>query len=128
MAKIIKKANYGMSEGMSMMKKGGMMMKKKAQNGKVLKALSSAAGSAAEAIKSRKTGMNFDKKGFDSLMKTKNYDSLIKTKSKAKSGGSFPDLNKDGKITKADILKGRGVIAKHGTKMMKSGGKTAKKK
>lgn len=23
---------------------------------------------------------------------------------------SFPDLNKDGKITKADILKGRGVI------------------
>ena len=26
---------------------------------------------------------------------------------------SFPDLNKDGKITKADILKGRGVFA-HG--------------
>ena len=24
---------------------------------------------------------------------------------------SFPDLNKDGKITKADILKGRGVFA-----------------
>jgi hypothetical protein len=23
---------------------------------------------------------------------------------------SFPDLNKDGKVTKADILKGRGVI------------------
>jgi len=42
---------------------------------------------------------------------------------KAKSGGSFPDLNKDGKITKADILKGRGVIAKHGTKMMSKGGK-----
>ena len=41
-----------------------------------------------------------------------------KTK-KAKSGGSFPDLNKDGKITKADILKGRGVIAKSGTKMKK---------
>jgi hypothetical protein len=40
---------------------------------------------------------------------------------KAKSGGSFPDLNKDGKVTKADILKGRGVIAKSGTKM-KSGG------
>ena len=34
-----------------------------------------------------------------------------------KKGGSFPDLNKDGKITKADILKGRGVIAKSGTKM-----------
>jgi hypothetical protein len=26
----------------------------------------------------------------------------------------FPDLNKDGKITKADILKGRGVIKKKG--------------
>jgi hypothetical protein len=26
----------------------------------------------------------------------------------------FPDLNKDGKITKADVLKGRGVIKKKG--------------
>jgi hypothetical protein len=31
-----------------------------------------------------------------------------------KTGGSFPDLNKDGKVTKADILKGRGVIKKMG--------------
>lgn len=38
---------------------------------------------------------------------------------KAKSGGSFPDLNKDGKVTKADILKGRGVIAKKGKKISK---------
>lgn len=38
---------------------------------------------------------------------------------KAQNGKSFPDLNKDGKITKADILKGRGVIAKSGTKMKK---------
>lgn len=29
-------------------------------------------------------------------------------------GGKFPDLNKDGKITKADILKGRGVFKKGG--------------
>jgi len=37
-----------------------------------------------------------------------------------KNGGkSFPDLNKDGKITKADILKGRGVI-KNGGKMKKA--------
>lgn len=36
---------------------------------------------------------------------------------KAKDGKSFPDLNKDGKITKADILKGRGVIAKKGAKV-----------
>ena len=55
---------------------------------------------------------------------------------KAKSGGSFPDLNKDGKITKADILKGRGVI-KNGAALkkqaaiaiaMKKAGKTPKKK
>ena len=40
---------------------------------------------------------------------------------KAKSGGSFPDLNKDGKVTKADILKGRGVIAKKGAMIKKVG-------
>lgn len=28
--------------------------------------------------------------------------------------GGFPDLNKDGKVTKADILKGRGVIKRMG--------------
>ena len=39
---------------------------------------------------------------------------------KAKTGKSFPDLNKDGKITKADILKGRGVIAKKGAKIKKA--------
>lgn len=39
--------------------------------------------------------------------------------SKAKNGKSFPDLNKDGKITKADILKGRGVIAKKGMTVKK---------
>ena len=33
---------------------------------------------------------------------------------KYKEGGSFPDLNKDGKITKADVLKGRGVFKKGG--------------
>jgi hypothetical protein len=39
---------------------------------------------------------------------------------KAKNGKSFPDLNKDGKITQADILKGRGVIAKKGAKVTKA--------
>jgi len=50
-----------------------------------------------------------------------------KTVSKAKNGKSFPDLNKDGKITKADILKGRGVIAKKGATIKKAqyGGKAA---
>jgi hypothetical protein len=68
--KKMKKAQYGMSEDMSMMKMGGKA-KKMAEGGKAK---------------------------------------------------SFPDLNKDGKITKADILKGRGVIAKSGTKMKMVGG------
>lgn len=42
------------------------------------------------------------------------------TMGKAKNGKSFPDLNKDGKITKADILKGRGVIAKKGASIKKA--------
>lgn len=37
---------------------------------------------------------------------------------KFKSGG-FPDLNKDGKVTRADILKGRGVIKKIGGSIKK---------
>jgi hypothetical protein len=43
-----------------------------------------------------------------------------KQMAKAKNGKSFPDLNKDGKITKADILKGRGVIAKKGASVRKA--------
>lgn len=42
-----------------------------------------------------------------------------RTIGKAQDGKKFPDLNKDGKITRADILKGRGVIAKKGAKVMK---------
>ena len=42
------------------------------------------------------------------------------SKPKAKDGKSFPDLNKDGKITKADVLKGRGVIAKKGASVKKA--------
>jgi hypothetical protein len=40
-------------------------------------------------------------------------------KGKAVKKKSFPDLNKDGKVTKADILKGRGVIAKRGRTIKK---------
>lgn len=36
------------------------------------------------------------------------------TMKKGGSTKSFPDLNKDGKVTKADILKGRDVIKKKG--------------
>jgi hypothetical protein len=43
-----------------------------------------------------------------------------KTMMKAKNGKSFPDLNKDGKVTRADILKGRGVIAKKGASVKKA--------
>lgn len=42
-----------------------------------------------------------------------------KSMKKAKDGKSFPDLNKDGKVTRADILKGRGVIAKKGASVKK---------
>jgi hypothetical protein len=33
-------------------------------------------------------------------------------KMKKKKKKSFPDLNKDGKVTKADVLMGRGVLRK----------------
>jgi len=36
-----------------------------------------------------------------------------------KKGGSFPDLNKDGKITKKDVLIGKGVLPKTAKKGMK---------
>jgi hypothetical protein len=51
-----------------------------------------------------------------------------KTIKKAKSGAKFPDLNKDGKITRADILKGRGVIAKKGATVKKAKSGTSMKK
>jgi hypothetical protein len=49
-----------------------------------------------------------------------NVSKNVSNLNKAKSGGSFPDLNKDGKITQADILKGRGVIAKKGASVKKA--------
>lgn len=73
------------------------------------------------------SGKTVNRKGFvarqDSMVKAmdKQRASLGGAK-KMKNGGkakSFPDLNKDGKVTKADILKGRGVIAKKGASMKK---------
>lgn len=46
--------------------------------------------------------------------------SMGKSKKKKK-GGEFPDLTGDGKVTRADILKGRGVIKKRGGKMQFGG-------
>ena len=61
----------------------------------------------------------------------------VAPKKTMKNGGkaSFPDLNKDGKVTKADILKGRGVIKNGGALKkqaavaiaMKKAGKSPKK-
>ena len=50
---------------------------------------------------------------------------MKKKKKMNKGGKSFPDLNKDGKITQADILMGRGVKSK---KKMDKGGKAVKDK
>jgi hypothetical protein len=36
----------------------------------------------------------------------------VKVMPLAKKGKSFPDLNGDGKVTKKDVLMGRGVIGK----------------
>jgi hypothetical protein len=53
---------------------------------------------------------------------SKSLQKAVGVKKKMKDGGkSFPDLNKDGKITKADILKGRGVIKNGGKLKAKSG-------
>ena len=115
-------------------KKGGII-KKKAQNGFVDK-IKSAAKKADSTV--RKTGMNPSTNPYKRVadlsrtpmqkLLSKDKEEMKKggmMKKKAKSGGSFPDLNHDGKITKADILKGRGVIAKKGAKM-KMGGAMAK--
>lgn len=56
---------------------------------------------------------------WEGLNTKKNGGPVKKVIKKAKNGAKFPDLNKDGKVTKADILKGRGVIAKKGAKIAK---------
>ena len=56
----------------------------------------------------------------DEARVTRKYGGRMKLK-----GGSFPDLNKDGKITKADILMGRGVIPKKKNKKMKMAKKSS---
>jgi hypothetical protein len=64
-------------------------------------------------------GQNAAKASKTSSKKMKTGGKIVK---KAKSGSSFPDLNKDGKITKKDILIGKGVLpktAKKGNKVKK---------
>ena len=57
---------------------------------------------------------------WEGLNTKKNGGPVKKVIKKAKNGVKFPDLNKDGKVTKADILKGRGVIAKNGKPVKKA--------
>ena len=128
----------GKQDSYTQYKKGGVI-KKKAQSGDMVSKIKSAAKKADSTV--RKTGMNpstITYKKVADLSRTPMQRLLSKDKEemkkggmmkkKAKSGGSFPDLNHDGKITKADILKGRGVIAKKGiktAKKMKNGGMLA---
>jgi hypothetical protein len=91
------------------MKAGGKMKTKGRANGGMMKAKGKAGGG---------------------MMKTKGRTAGGKMKAKGyKKGGKadFPDLNKDGSITKADILKGRGVPGMKGggmkTKGSMAGGK-----
>ena len=63
----------------------------------------------------------------------KNMGGMMKSKMSSKGGarggrnpmgmknGGFPDLNKDGKVTQADILQGRGVVKKKAGGMAKKG-------
>jgi len=46
----------------------------------------------------------------------------LETKMKKKDGGAFPDLSGDGKVTKKDILIGRGVIKKKMGGIARGGG------
>lgn len=49
------------------------------------------------------------------------YPKSSSVSKRLKTGGGFPDLNKDGKLSKADVLVGRGVIkAKKGMKVKKA--------
>ena len=113
------------------LKKGGAV--KKAQNGIIKKRLGKNGEDTLEMTSDYAKRLEYAK--MQNEFKKAKAALNTKLKKKAKSGGSFPDLNKDGKITKADILKGRGVIAKKGAKLkkqaavaiaMKKAGKTPK--
>ena len=47
-----------------------------------------------------------------------NTFSLLEDRTKKAEGGKFPDLNKDGKTTYADVLKGRGAFQEGGSMLM----------
>lgn len=105
------------------------MIKKKMQMGGKAKPMSGKIGAYAELEKKAKAG---DRQGkLDLELEKSNYKkfgdgpgsgpsgAMPKPKKKmggavkkAQSGGKFPDLSKDGKVTKKDILIGKGVLPK----------------
>jgi len=117
--------NRGMKKGgtIKKMQMGGKEPKKKTGMD-ALKAVGkyvSTFGGATERDDPKQKDINIVKKLKETGNKVKNKLGLKSGGAvKAKNGKSFPDLNKDGKITKADILKGRGVIAKKGASIKKA--------
>jgi hypothetical protein len=145
MAKM-KKAQYGMSEDMSMMKHGGM--KHKAQNGtssakkqvSIPKKLETK-GPQKDVVNAFKSKPSNPLGSVGDMSKTPTMRLLSKyapnkmqkdggkMKKKAKSGGNFgmlsvkAGIDKNPKPTAADRIAGAKKQAKSGTKMMKKGGK-----
>ena len=109
----IKKAQYGDRITGRQKKRLGRIAEKNPERAKEV----------AERMKLRATRRKRGSEIYDSLSPKEDLPAFkARTMAEAKSaknGKSFPDLNKDGKITKADILKGRGVI-KNGGKVKKA--------
>ena len=69
----------------------------------------------------RKRGGKMRKKGAKGAPKASDFARAKQTARKGMKKGGFPDLSGDGKITKKDILMGRGVISKTKKKMKRGG-------
>jgi hypothetical protein len=110
----IKKAQYGDRITSRQKKRLGRISEKNPERAKEV----------AERMKLRATRRKRGSELYDSLSPKEDIPAFkartLEEAKKAKNGKSFPDLNKDGKITKADILKGRGVIAKKGANIKKA--------
>jgi hypothetical protein len=110
----IKKAQYGDRITSRQKKRLGRISEKNPERAKEV----------AERMKLRATRRKRGSDLYDSLSPKEDLPAFkartLEEAKKAKNGKSFPDLNKDGKITKADILKGRGVIAKKGANIKKA--------
>lgn len=125
--KMMKKAAPMMSGG-SMMKMGGKLKKAEDGYGPGDKKKPATDSTPKGYVRGEMTGKLYKKEVMDKWEKESGQalnKALNKTKptpapkKKMKSGGSFPDLNKDGKITQKDILIGKGVLPKTAKKGMK---------